>query len=56
MRPVQILPYPVMMEYPVIGASSLCFLGFAHERSMEREVKPVTRGRPGASGTSARAR
>ena len=50
------LPYPVTMEYPVIGASLLCLRGFAHERSMEREVKPVTRGRPGASGTSARAR
>ena len=54
--PSSFLPYPVTMEYPVMGASLLCLRGFAHERSMEREVKPVTRGRPGASGTSARAR
>jgi hypothetical protein len=45
-----------MMTYPVIGASLLCFLGFAQVRSIVREVNPVTRGRPGASGTSEKER
>ena len=39
------------MTYPRTGAASVC-LGLLQDKVMERDVNPVTIGRPGGLGTS----
>ena len=43
--------YPVVMTYPRTGAASVC-LGLLQDKVIERDVNPVTIGRPGGLGTS----
>ena len=39
------------MTYPSTGAASVC-LGLLQDKVIERDVNPVTIGRPGGLGTS----
>ena len=41
-----------MITYPKIGAASVC-LALLQDKVIERDVNPITIGRPGGFGTSA---